>query len=166
MPGVPLVGLFETAFYQWVPEAAVRYAVPEAWHALGVGLNGAALARSGVPADTAVHGVQHYEDGRLNGVFAESDAMQLAARYQLVTPVSGAVVLETQAQYQQAGLQPVPPESVPTVPEPSATVLLPPAVVRRPLAVPVSVASAAASERSSMRETRGAPPVPPPCSVS
>ena len=26
MPAVPLVGLFETAFYQWMPEAAVRYA--------------------------------------------------------------------------------------------------------------------------------------------
>jgi acetate kinase len=36
MPAVPLVGLFETAFYQWVPAAAVRYAVPEAWHELGV----------------------------------------------------------------------------------------------------------------------------------
>jgi acetate kinase len=36
MPAVPLVGLFETAFYQWVPPAAVRYAVPEAWHELGV----------------------------------------------------------------------------------------------------------------------------------
>jgi acetate kinase len=36
MPSVPLVGLFETAFYQWVPEAGIRYAVPEDWHALGV----------------------------------------------------------------------------------------------------------------------------------
>lgn len=36
MPSVPLVGLFETAFYQWVPPAAVRYAVPEVWHQLGV----------------------------------------------------------------------------------------------------------------------------------
>jgi len=36
MPEVPLVGLFETAFYQWVPEAAVRYAVPEEWFQLGV----------------------------------------------------------------------------------------------------------------------------------
>ena len=36
MPGVPLVGLFETAFYQWVPEAAVRYAVPDAWYEAGV----------------------------------------------------------------------------------------------------------------------------------
>jgi acetate kinase len=36
LPGVPLVALFETAFYQWVPEAASRYAVPEAWHQAGV----------------------------------------------------------------------------------------------------------------------------------
>ncbi|HEV2395109.1 MAG TPA: acetate kinase [Verrucomicrobiae bacterium] len=36
MPSVPLVGLFETAFYQWMPPAAVRYAVPEEWHNLGV----------------------------------------------------------------------------------------------------------------------------------
>jgi acetate kinase len=36
MPAVPLVGLFETAFYQWVPEARVRYAVPDAWHQAGV----------------------------------------------------------------------------------------------------------------------------------
>jgi acetate kinase len=36
MPAVPLVGLFETAFYQWAPEAAVRYAVPDAWYQSGV----------------------------------------------------------------------------------------------------------------------------------
>jgi acetate kinase len=36
MPSVPLIGLFETAFYQWMPAAAERYAVPEAWHELGV----------------------------------------------------------------------------------------------------------------------------------
>jgi acetate kinase len=36
LPGVPLVALFETAFYQWVPEPATRYAVPEAWHRAGV----------------------------------------------------------------------------------------------------------------------------------
>jgi acetate kinase len=36
MPGTPLVGLFETAFYQWAPEASSRYAVPEAWHELGI----------------------------------------------------------------------------------------------------------------------------------
>ncbi len=36
MPQTPLVGLFETAFYQWAPEAAGRYAVPEAWYQAGV----------------------------------------------------------------------------------------------------------------------------------
>lgn len=36
MPNTPLVGLFETAFYQWAPEAAMRYGVPEPWHQAGV----------------------------------------------------------------------------------------------------------------------------------
>ncbi len=36
MPGTPLVGLFETAFYQWAPEAAMRYAVPQGWHDIGI----------------------------------------------------------------------------------------------------------------------------------
>jgi len=30
------VGLFETAFYQWAPEASSRYAVPRSWHEAGV----------------------------------------------------------------------------------------------------------------------------------
>ncbi len=36
MPETPLIGLFETAFYQWAPEAAMRYAVPLNWHEAGV----------------------------------------------------------------------------------------------------------------------------------
>ncbi len=36
MPGVPLVGLFETAFYQFAPAAMMRYAVPAAWHEAGI----------------------------------------------------------------------------------------------------------------------------------
>ncbi|MFM7099992.1 MAG: acetate/propionate family kinase [Verrucomicrobiota bacterium] len=36
MPGVPLVALFETAFYQHAPEAMMRYAVPDAWYQLGI----------------------------------------------------------------------------------------------------------------------------------
>ncbi len=36
MPDVPLIALFETAFYQFAPEAMMRYAVPEAWHDAGV----------------------------------------------------------------------------------------------------------------------------------
>jgi hypothetical protein len=45
-------------------------------------------------------------------------AMELASRYQIVTPVTGAVVLESEAQYQEAGLEPVEPGTVPTIPEP------------------------------------------------
>lgn len=36
LTGARLVALFETSFYQWVPEAATRYAVPESWHAAGI----------------------------------------------------------------------------------------------------------------------------------
>src|SRR6266487_834567 len=36
LPGVPLIGLFETAFYQFAPEAMMRYAVPDSWHDIGV----------------------------------------------------------------------------------------------------------------------------------
>jgi acetate kinase len=36
MPNVPLIGLFETAFYQWAPASAMRYAVPSDWDYMGV----------------------------------------------------------------------------------------------------------------------------------
>ena len=36
MPSVPLIGLFETAFHQFAPEASQRYAVPQAWLDIGV----------------------------------------------------------------------------------------------------------------------------------
>ena len=36
MPKTPLIGLFETAFYQWIPETAKRYGVPASWYAAGV----------------------------------------------------------------------------------------------------------------------------------
>jgi acetate kinase len=36
MPKVALIGLFETAFHQFAPEAAMRYAVPEAWVQIGI----------------------------------------------------------------------------------------------------------------------------------
>lgn len=36
VPSVPLVGLFETAFYQFAPEPMMRYAVPDSWVDIGV----------------------------------------------------------------------------------------------------------------------------------
>ncbi len=64
------------------------------------------------------------EVARLHRSRRDAEGLALAGTYQLVTPVSGAVVLETQAQYDQAGLEPVAPDSVPAVPEPSAAMLL------------------------------------------
>lgn len=52
------------------------------------------------------------------------EAKELAVKYQLVTPISGAVVLETAQQYKDAGLNPADPRAVPVVPEPSTLILL------------------------------------------
>jgi hypothetical protein len=52
------------------------------------------------------------------------EARSLAIQYQLVTPVTGAVVLETAEQYRAAGLQPVNAGTVPTIPEPGMVALL------------------------------------------
>lgn len=69
--------------------------------------------------------------------------VELAHNYQLVTPVTGAVVLETQQQYDAAGLTPVPEGTVPSIPEPEEWALMIIAVLvllyawrRRPLANP------------------------------
>lgn len=35
-PDVKRAALFETAFYQWIPEYAKHYAVPESWRAIGI----------------------------------------------------------------------------------------------------------------------------------
>jgi hypothetical protein len=51
-------------------------------------------------------------------------AVVLAARYRLVTPVSGAVVLETRQQYEESGLTPAGQATVPTVPEPHEWAML------------------------------------------
>jgi len=52
------------------------------------------------------------------------EALRLALKYHLVTPVSGAVVLETQQQYKEANLKPVDSEMVPSVPEPGILALV------------------------------------------
>ena len=52
-------------------------------------------------------------------------AVALAQKYQLVTPVSGAVVLENAQQYKEAGLKPANPNDMPAVvPEPETWILL------------------------------------------
>jgi hypothetical protein len=65
----------------------------------------AALAGSGKPGDRAA-------------------AVKLAVAHQLVTPVTGAVVLETQQQYEDSKLRPVDPDATPKIPEPGTLALL------------------------------------------
>ena len=60
-------------------------------------------------------------------VMTDSARAELAARYQMVTPFSGAVVLETQQQYDEHGLTPADGDAtphIPSVPEPSSSLLV------------------------------------------
>jgi hypothetical protein len=64
------------------------------------------------------------EANRLGDARNRDAAAQLAAANQLVTPFSGAVVLETKQQYTQNNLTPANANTVPTVPEPVTWALL------------------------------------------
>jgi hypothetical protein len=60
-------------------------------------------------------------------LMTDSARAELAARYQMVTPFSGAVVLETQQQYDEHGLAPADGDAtprIPNIPEPSTSLLL------------------------------------------
>jgi acetate kinase len=81
MPDVPRVGLFETAFYQFAPEANMRYAVPQAWHDIGVRRYG-------------FHGASHkFIAERSAELLGRNDIAERARRLYLdgvKTPVNGA----------------------------------------------------------------------------
>jgi len=91
----------------------------------------AVATEAAAQADGAVAGSQHLarlwardEVDRLAAQRKPAEAAKEAARHQLVTSVSGAVVLENQAQFDAAGLRPVDAQSVPSIPEPSAAAVL------------------------------------------
>jgi len=79
--------------------------------------------------ETSAHLVRLWANDEVKKLLAdksadnEKAALDLAVKNQLVTPVSGAVVLETQAQYNQFGLRPVDKNTVPTIPEPEEWLL-------------------------------------------
>lgn len=67
------------------------------------------------------------ESARLIAAQRPADASKLATHFRIVTPVSGAVVLESAEQYKRAGLDPNNPDAnamVPTAPEPDEWVLI------------------------------------------
>jgi hypothetical protein len=61
---------------------------------------------------------------KFNAVKNIESAIAVARKYQLVTSVTGAVVLENQQQYKDNGLDPVNAGTVPTVPEPEEWMLM------------------------------------------
>lgn len=69
----------------------------------------------------ALQEVQHLLD---QGPDKRDAALALAGKFRLVTPASGAVVLESDAQYLAAGLTPPDPSVVPTIPEPETWAML------------------------------------------
>ena len=80
LPTVPRVALFETAFYQWVPDYARRYAVPQSWFDAGIRRHG-------------FHGASHkYVAERSAGLLGWSEVADHARRLYLDGPriLSGA----------------------------------------------------------------------------
>lgn len=68
--------------------------------------------------------LEQVEDLFASGPERREEAIALAAKHRLVTPVSGAVVLETDADYLRAGLTPPDSAAVPTIPEPETWAML------------------------------------------
>ncbi len=95
------------------------------WKAIRTSIDG------GDPAlpETDAHLVRLYALDQIRADLADGkpgndEALRLALKHSLVTPISGAVVLETQKQYQEAGLEPVDSNNVPGVPEPGVLILI------------------------------------------
>jgi hypothetical protein len=96
------------------------------WAFIRTAVDSETAAREGGAKETDQHLARLWaldEVRRLRTERKPDEAVQLAARYQLVTPISGAVVLESQQQYAQTGLKPVDPQTVPAIPEPGTGAL-------------------------------------------
>lgn len=88
--------------------------------------NSANFKPSATDKETSQHLVRLWANDEVKRLLkaGENDkAIELAVKNQLVTSVSGAVVLENQQQYDQFGLRPVDANSVPTIPEPEEYLL-------------------------------------------
>lgn len=88
--------------------------------------NASNFANSPNAKETSQHLIRLWANDEIKRLLTANEnekATDLAIKNQLVTPVSGAVVLETQQQYDQFGLRPVESNTVPTVPEPEEYLL-------------------------------------------
>lgn len=84
------------------------------------------VEKKALQTDGSAHVIRLWAFDQVRGLMKSrklEEAIHLAALHQLVTPVTGAVVLETARQYADAGLTPVDAGSVPVVPEPRTWLL-------------------------------------------
>jgi hypothetical protein len=97
------------------------------WRANRERVDSEAAARADNAGETSLHLARLWAAEEIRRLQSKRDhdaAVKLAGLYQVVTPVSGAVVLENQQQYAQTGLTPVDAQSVPAIPEPGAIRLM------------------------------------------
>ncbi|MGA1869596.1 MAG: VIT domain-containing protein [bacterium] len=100
------------------------------YHYLREKVSKSALTNSDNAKETSSHLARLWAYDRIEHLTSIKDkvsldeAIFLATTYHLVTSVSGAVVLENEEQYTQAGLKPVDQSSVPTIPEPELWMLI------------------------------------------
>ncbi len=101
------------------------------WNPEGGGWSRLLVKRSSAPTSGTVEASDHltrlWMRDELVGMQKKrrtAEAIPLATRYQLVTPISGAVVLETAQQYRDHGLTPSDPQTVPVIPEPTPVALV------------------------------------------
>jgi acetate kinase len=117
MPGVPLVGLFETAFYQFAPEPMMRYGVPESWLRIGVrrwGFHGAShkfIAERSAQllgrADVAARAQNLYVDGGrspVNGPPLRVISCHLGGSSSITGILNGAAIGNSMGLSPQSGL--------------------------------------------------------------
>jgi hypothetical protein len=84
------------------------------------------LKNAGAAHETSKHLARLWANDEVTRLLQNNEdtaALELSVKNQIVTPVAGAVVLETKEQYDQFGLKPVDPNSVPTIPEPGEYLL-------------------------------------------
>ena len=111
----------KTLFGQW-RDGTPQSVVLRAHHAAASAITAPAL--DGQSASHVLRLWAFEEVHRLVNLRDHSRAVELAKRYRLVTPVSGAVVLETKRDYDRAGLDPNTTSAADAVPEPATWVLI------------------------------------------
>ena len=104
----------------WYAMRPVRELVPRAAAAApsGTAAASAVAARPIVALWAAQESARRAAEGDVQG------AMRVAVTHRVVTPVTGALVLENDAQYKQAGIEGIDPGSVPISPEPATWAVL------------------------------------------